>query len=114
MSGRVNLADLTVGDLLDALADRVAHRVVAQLTQSRDEDEGRWLTTREAARHLGVHPDTLRRHAAANRIPHAQDGPGCTLRFRLPDLDRWQEAGGAHSTTASRASTRLPRGVKTG
>jgi excisionase family DNA binding protein len=114
MSGRVNLADITFGDLLDALADRVAHRVMLQLVQPREGEEDRWLTTREAAQHLGMHPDTLRKLASAGTIPSEQDAPGCARHFRLSELDRWRESGGSRRPSDGPvASTRLPRIEKT-
>ncbi len=109
MSGRVGLGDMTVGELLDALADRVADRVLSGLAQPSERIEDRWLTTRDAAQHLGMHPDTLRKLAAARRIPHEQEAPGCALHFQRSALDRWREAGGHSSDAKSGASTRLPR-----
>ena len=83
----------TLDDLVDALADRVAERVTSRLEQPRHDPDRR--TTREAAQHLGLHPGTLRRLAAARAIPNEQDGPRCALHFRRSELDRWREAGGA-------------------
>lgn len=94
--------------LLDALADRVAERLGWTDKPSTD----RWLSTKEAAEHLAIHPDTLRKYAAARSIPFEQDGPGCALHFRLSDLDAWRASGGERSAAASRASTRLPRGLR--
>jgi excisionase family DNA binding protein len=61
-------------ELVDLLAERVAARVQARLFM-RAPEESPWLTTREAADHLGMHPDTLRRLAAERAIPSEQDGP---------------------------------------
>lgn len=102
-----------VDDLLDVLADRVVERVATRLADLHD-DLDRWLTTREAAQHLGMHPDNLRKLAAARVIPSEQDAPGCALHFRLSELDRWRESGGRRCpSVAPVASTRLPRIGKT-
>lgn len=114
MSGRAQLADMTLDDLLDALADRLAERLNPRLAEPRDGIEDRWLTTREAAQHLGIHPDNLRKLATARVIPSEQDAPGCVHHFRLSDLDRWRESGGPrHPGDKPGASTRLPHVGKT-
>jgi len=92
-------AGSSIEDLLDILAERVAERVVVLLGEP-EVDPDRWLTTREAASHLGMHPDTLRRLSSARLIPCEQDGPGCALHFRLSALDGWREAGGPRRITA--------------
>jgi len=110
MSGRSRLADVTLDDLLVALADLIVERIVPRLGAQEDGLPDRWLTTREAAQHLGMHPDTLRRLAAGRVIVSEQDRPGCALHFRRSELDRWRESGGPRRpAAASPASTRLPR-----
>jgi excisionase family DNA binding protein len=110
MSGCAPLIDVALGDLLDAVADRLAERIAPQLAAPGDRLTDRWLTTREAAQHLGMHPDNLRKLAAAREIPSEQDAPGCVHHFRLSDLDRWRESGGPRRQGIARgASTRLPR-----
>lgn len=80
---------------LDALAERVALRVVERLAQGTGgAGADAWLGTREAAEHLGIHPDTLRRAARERAIPFEQDGPGRKLYFRRSELDRWRANGG--------------------
>jgi hypothetical protein len=103
------LADLDAGAFLDALADRIAERVAIHLAKPHD-DLNRWLTTREAAEHLGMHPDTLGRRAAAGTIPNEQEGPGCPRYFLLSELDRWREPGCPRRPhDATQAPARLPR-----
>ena len=110
MSSCAPLANVTLEDLLDAFADRVADRVAQRLAASGNSDgpTDRWFTTREAAEHLGIHPDTLRKLAAARAIPFEQHAPGCALYFRSYDLSRWRESGGPRRPVAQEASTRLP------
>ena len=85
-------------ELVDMLAERVAAGVQARLAV-RSAEESPWLTTRAAAEHLGMHPDTLRRLAAERTIPSEQDGPGCALYFRRSELDAWRESGGTRRRT---------------
>ena len=78
-----------VDQLLGQLADLVAERLVTRLaTPAGLADE--WLDTRDAADHLGVHRDTIRRLAAERAVPSEQEGPGCKLYFRRSDLDAWR------------------------
>lgn len=73
---------------LDAIAERIAAKLASR---ARQDDE--WLDSREAARYLGIHRDTLRRLAADGRVDCQQDGPGCKLYFRCSDLDRCRACG---------------------
>lgn len=101
-----------VDELVDLLAERVAARVQAHLAV-RSPEASPWLTTRDAAEHLGMHPDTLRRLAAERAIPSEQDGPGCALYFRRSELDAWRESGGTRRRAIrSRASKGLPAHAK--
>ncbi|MGO9958165.1 MAG: helix-turn-helix domain-containing protein [Solirubrobacteraceae bacterium] len=93
---------MTVGQLVDLIAQRTADLVVEQLrTEQPADSEPRargadeWLDTKEAASYLGMHCDTLRKLAAANAIRSQQDRPGCKRRYRRSELDAWIEAGGA-------------------
>lgn len=75
-------------DQLDAIAERIAAKLVSQAPRG---DE--WLDSRKAAAYLGVHRDTLRRLATEGRVNCEQDGPRCKLYFRHSDLDRWRAHG---------------------
>jgi excisionase family DNA binding protein len=46
-----------------------------------------WVTTQQAAAHLGVSASFLFKGCASGTIPHARVGR--SLRFRLSDLDAW-------------------------
>ncbi len=93
--GATRQTDLSavVENLVDLLADRVADRVLDRLRPASEADP--WLSVAEAADHLGLHPDTLRKRAKAGLIPFAQEAPGCCISFRRSDLDAWRQAGGA-------------------
>jgi excisionase family DNA binding protein len=92
---------------LDELAERIAERL-------REPEEDHWLTTREAAEYLRIHPVTLRRLAAERRVPFIQECPGCALHFRRSDLDarrRGVDSGGTLSTRRKRpGGADTPRG----
>ncbi len=103
------LLDVELGALLDAIADAVADRVACRIAGPR-RDHDPWLTSREAAAHLGIHVDTQLRLAAARKVLGEQEGAGCTWHFRLSELDRWRESGDYQpSTSRSRTSTKLSR-----
>lgn len=59
-----------------------------------------WLTTSEAAEHLGVHPSTLRRWADDGDLP-VMLTPGGHRRFALSDLRAFsnRRRGGLHGTS---------------
>jgi excisionase family DNA binding protein len=77
---------------LEQLAEHLAPRLAAALADAvpGSEDDGRWLRTPEAARHLGISVPELHRKAAAGSIPHEQDGPGTALFFQRAELDAWR------------------------
>ena len=93
---------VVLDDLITALADRIAEAVAARIGQTPAEVMPEWLDSREAARYLGLHPDTVRKLAAERAIPAEQDGPGCKLFFLRQDLDVWRRSGGraAHLSSA--------------
>jgi excisionase family DNA binding protein len=76
---------------LDWLADQLAERVAARLPpQPGAPAENAWLSTKEAAEHLGLTANALHKLARQGRVPHEQDGPGCKLWFRAAELDAWR------------------------
>lgn len=74
---------------LDELADALWPRLRARLEPQAD----RWLTTAEAAEHLGISIDALHRLTAARAIPFSQERPGAKCYFRQLELDSWREQG---------------------
>ena len=93
--------DSLVEALIDDIAERVATSIAAKLADVDGASTAEWLDSRDAADYLGVHRDTLRKLAAARAIPSHQDGPGCKLFFRRPDLDEWRQRGGRTAQVAS-------------
>jgi len=73
---------------LDLVADAVASRVAARLTQPCDTTDG-WMDSADAARYIGRSISSLHKLTAARRIPFSQDGPGAKCFFRRSDLDDW-------------------------
>jgi hypothetical protein len=73
---------------LDHLADAVASRVAARLTERRETADG-WMGSADAARYIGRSISSLHKLTAARRIPFSQDGPGAKCFFRRSDLDDW-------------------------
>lgn len=94
-------------DALDALAARVAQRVIAHL-EAREAAEDRWLSTAEAGAYLGLSLAAVHRLTAANAIPHEQAAPNARCWFRASDLDAWRRAGEPSNRPA--ASKLLPTG----
>ncbi len=55
------------------------------------EDHGDWVRTEEAAKYLGVHPETVRRWGREGTIPAAKLGNRGGFRFEREELDRFLE-----------------------
>lgn len=72
---------------IEAIAQRVANLLDGEQTAGA---EDRWMTSDEAATHLGVSPHTLRDLIARRTVPYCQERPGARLYFRASDLDRWR------------------------
>jgi excisionase family DNA binding protein len=84
------LIDQLLGRLADLVVDRLTDRAAASGNRPADD----WMDAREAAIHLGIHRDTLRKLAAQRAVPVHQDGPGCKLYFRRHELDDWRQSSG--------------------
>jgi excisionase family DNA binding protein len=77
----------TTGNVgLDALADAIAERVLARLSQSED---ARLLTVDIAAKYIGRTPKALRHMIASGAVPAIREGG--RVHLDRPDLDRWIE-----------------------
>ena len=74
--------------VLDALAERVAARVLERLTDGQDGD--RWLDAKQAADYLGRSINALNTLTAAGNFPPSRKLPGHKLWFRLSQLDHWR------------------------
>ena len=73
----------------DALAE-LAVRLAPFMPRPEPADQDAWLTTREAAKYLGVTPNALHKLTAARAIPFEQDAPGAKCWFRKAELDAWR------------------------
>lgn len=49
-----------------------------------------WLSSRDAAEHLGISIHALHRLTAERSIPFSQDSPGARCYFRRSALDAWR------------------------
>lgn len=74
---------------LDQLAARVADLVVERLRTDHKSND-RWLTSKEAAAHLGITLHALRHLVARRAVPFVQDAPGGKMFFRPSELDAWR------------------------
>ncbi len=77
-------------EVLDALADAVASRVVDRLREHLAAEDDGWMTTREAADYLGISVNSLHKLTAARAIPFGQMGERGRCYFKRPDLDAWR------------------------
>jgi excisionase family DNA binding protein len=85
------LAIVVPGELLQALAERTAELVVAQLP-STARVESPWLDFEGAMTYLGFSRDRLYKLTAARAIPFRKKRDGQGLLFHREELDRWVEA----------------------
>ena len=87
MSDLVARLPISTGNAgLDVLADAIAARVAARLSQS---DQPRLLTVKEAAIYIGRTQKGLRHLIASGAIPVVREGT--RLHLDRSDLDRWVE-----------------------
>jgi excisionase family DNA binding protein len=71
----------------------VAEIVTANLLDAFEAPEDdRWLTSREAAAHLGITLNALYKLTAAGSLPSAQEERGGRHYFKRADLDAWRRA----------------------
>ena len=82
---------LTFDAILDALADRLAERVRAELAQAGNgaNVKPRLLSIEEAAIYLGRSEQAIRRMVQSGKIPKVQGDR--RLQVDIADLDRWIE-----------------------
>lgn len=62
-----------------------------------------WLSTKEAARYLGVHPDTLRRFRRTDRGPRYSTIGRRLIRYSLEALNEWLSSHEAKSVKGGKA-----------
>lgn len=78
------------GGLVDAIADRVAQKVLGEIAQRLDGGSP-WLDVEGACRYLGFSRDSLYKLTAARAIPVRRKAGGQGFRFHRGELDAWME-----------------------
>ena len=63
-----------------------------------------WVSVDEIARHLGVAKDTIYRWIESRRLPAHRVGR--LWKFKISDIDRWVEGGGAGDGVRDSSPTR--------
>jgi excisionase family DNA binding protein len=111
---RDEFEDVTLGELVEAVADalapRVAELVVARLAAA---DVERDVTVDEAATMLGVSAETVRRRAREGALPAHREGQ--RLRIRVVDLEAYREARRVRPAPAPNAlADRMRLGIRSG
>lgn len=76
-------------EVLETLADLIADRLTETL-RSTSNTTGRWLTTAEAAEHLGITTNALYKLTSARQIPFEQRTRNGKCYFDPDELDRWR------------------------
>jgi excisionase family DNA binding protein len=112
----VALVDALDAAAIDVLLDRASEATLARLASRLKPhlagmESDRWLTTAEAAAHLGCSPNALHKLTAARALPFQQDCPGGKLYFNRSQLDAWREGRQQDSGTSrgACASKMLPK-----
>jgi excisionase family DNA binding protein len=82
------------GELIDALAERIASLVGDQLAQQLTTQQPQvspWLTVDQTCAYLSFSRDALYKLTAARAIPFRKKEGGQGLRFHRDELDAWME-----------------------
>ncbi len=61
-----------------------------------------WVSIAEAAQHLGVHVESVRRWVKGAGLPASKVGK--VWRFKLSEVDLWVKAGGAATASQDKPS----------
>lgn len=75
--------------LVDAIAERAASIVLAELARDSGNEWPAWMSVETAARYLDVSAERVRKLIAARAIPYAQEAPGCRVFLSRAALDEW-------------------------
>jgi excisionase family DNA binding protein len=87
------LASALIAQLDDDALAELATKLAPFLPRRNGSDEDRWLSTREAARYLGITTNALHKLTAARAIPFEQEAPNAKCWFRRSELDAWRRGG---------------------
>ncbi len=93
MSDRLSNLDVGVlGQLIEAVADRISDNIAASLQQRAEPPTGSpWLDFNQARAYLGFSRDRLYKLTAARAIPCRKRPDGQRLIFHRDELDHWLE-----------------------
>jgi excisionase family DNA binding protein len=84
-----DLAGALIAQLDDQALAELATRLAPFLPRADTPEDG-WLSTRHAAKYLGITPNALHKFTAARAIPFEQDTPGGKCWFLRSELDAWR------------------------
>ena len=85
-----DLATALVAQLDDDALAELAMRLAPFLPRPNGGDDDGWLSTREAAKYLGITANALHKLTAARAIPFEQEAPNAKCWFRRSELDAWR------------------------
>ncbi len=84
----LSVPDEWVERIAERAAEIVLNRLEAQSTALAPE----WLSVTNAARHLDVTEERIRKLIARRQLPFYQEAPGCRILLRRRELDDWLAA----------------------
>jgi hypothetical protein len=82
----LELSPEAIGEIADAVAERVIHRVGGGAGTA----ENGWLNSNDAAAYLGLTKNALHKLTSARTIPFSQEKPGAACYFERAALDAYR------------------------
>jgi excisionase family DNA binding protein len=104
-----NLARHLLDELDEADMAELARRLAPYMPKPAPVSPNGWLTSRQAAKYLGISLGRLQDLAAKRQIPFEQRAPGGRLYFYPAALDNWRRGGGAPIGGSHAVQTRRRR-----
>lgn len=107
----VSERDSQIGHALVLSLDEESLRLLASRLQPYLHQEDRpaervWLSTAEAAEHLGITVHALHKHTSARTVPFEQTVPGAKCWFDRAELDAWRRSQGRFASRRQRTDGR--------